>query len=101
MNILDIVAVVSLSLLGISFLIFVISVIPVLVQLQRLFLTLQQIADNIKTDVMPEVKQFSSIFGDAGRVAEQGKNIGSKLVQSVKLLSQGIKTGLDSYFKNK
>jgi uncharacterized protein YoxC len=97
---LDIIAIVSLTILGISMLVLVISMVPLLSQLNQLLQSLNQTVTIINDKVLPNVADFSDVLKSAKKIIDKGQNIGDKINKSASALTEGIKTGIQSYFKS-
>ncbi len=102
MNIIDLLAVISLTILGLCFLILLIVLIPLISQMQRLIAKLEEILNILHKEIMPNFSEFSNIFGQAGKFANNSKIASTKLFASIRAYKEGIKTALKTYFsKNK
>ena len=98
MTTIDIVVIVSLSILAISILIFVLFLIPILIDLQRLLAIVSKIVSDINGEILPNIKRLSGILGNASKVAANGKQLSSKLFDSVHIIKKGLLAGIATYF---
>ena len=96
-DVINIIAVVSLSLLGVSLLVLVISLIPLINQGVRTLVTVDEIAKLVKEKIIPNLADISEVLGKTNNLVKQGETLTNKVSQSAGALIQGIKAGLGSY----
>jgi uncharacterized protein YoxC len=101
MNALEIIAVVSLSILGVSLLVLVIALVPILSQALRTLSSLNELLKAVNEQIMPNMVELSNLAGKAGKVVQKGQDIGVKLSDSALALTNGLKASIGAYFGNK
>jgi uncharacterized protein YoxC len=97
---LNIIAVVSLTILGLSLLVLTVSLLPLISQASALLLNVNEVLKTFKEQIMPNIVELSSIVGKAKKMVESGQSLTNKISGSAAAITKGLKAGLSSYFKS-
>ncbi|MDX1920348.1 MAG: hypothetical protein SFU25_06390 [Candidatus Caenarcaniphilales bacterium] len=96
-EVLEIIAVVSLTILAISLLIVVVAVVPILSQASKLLSSVDETVKALNTRIMPNLADLSDILGKTKKMVDQGQNLTTKVGQTASAISEGIKKGINTY----
>lgn len=98
-QVIEVIAVVSLTVLSISLLILVVAFVPLLSQVSKLLNSVDETIKSLNTRIMPNLADLSDILGKTKKMVDQGQHFGSKLGQTASALTQGLKNGINTYLK--
>ena len=89
---LDFVLVVSLSLLSLCFLVFLAFFVPILIQIARIF-------DSINTILVMSKDSLAKVLRKINSATDKAETLGSNFSRKVKTWFVGLKAGAKSFFK--
>jgi uncharacterized protein YoxC len=98
-QVIEVIAVVSLTILAVSLIILVFAVIPLLSQLIKLLNNLDETVKSLNTKILPNLAEISDLVGKTKKFVDQGQNLGDKFGKTALALGEGLKSGIKSYFK--
>ena len=94
MSSIEVIAIVSLSILAVSLFVLVIALIPLLAQANRTLTNLNETLRIVNEQIMPNVSDLTSIVGKA-------KDLSSKVGDSTKNIVSALKSKINNYFGGK
>lgn len=98
-HLIEIISVVSLTLLGVSLFTLVISLLPILSQATKLLGSLNDLTKSLNEKILPNLAEFSEVFSGAKKMIDKGQNLSDKISKSAEALTEGLRVGFQSYFK--
>jgi|GEM_PF-6605041 len=94
MSTLDIIAIIALTIMGISFLIFTIALTPILLEIYKLLVSVRSMTETVEKKIMPNAVRASEFVEKAGQLQV---NLGQSVRKSFLAVTEGVKVGLNSY----
>jgi len=100
-NSIEVVTVVSLTILAVSLFALMIALLPLLSQAGRLLSNLNDTVKTLNERILPNFAEFSEVFSGAKKMIDKGQNLSDKLSKSAGAWTEGLRAGLKAYFSNK